>query len=214
MSIFRAFAAAALLALAASTAQATTITTTKEAQKIYNAGSGSVNVPLATSGLTGKKIDGALTLDLSDVTYWADGWYDTSTGAPVGTASRGFTSRQEMTESIDSWRFTLSHAGTSVTFDNTATGRELFGRNSATFTTGAFDGLLAGGEWLLTATTDYWLARKRMIQFDALVSADLATVPSSGGGGQVPVPATLLLILSGMGLVARRRRSDRLFSKS
>ena len=195
-----------------------------------------MNGPASTAYTTGagtnQVIDGTVRLDLSDLTYWADGFYNTQTLAPVGTGERGRSSRAEMTESINSWTLSLSHGGVTEEFSPVATGNELFGTNSLSFASDAFDGVVAGGEWILSAESDYWRTDKRKLQFDLAASFGTSTVDScatnpngagcgggsssssssggssSSGAGSVPGPASPFLLFAGLlGMVALRRRS-------
>jgi len=167
--------------------------------------SGTGSAAYSTGAKLDQVIDGAVNLSFTDTIFWSDGFYNTTTNELVGTGSRGRTSEQEMVESINSWDFTISHGGVTKAFSpDTATlgNTTHFGGNTLNFVTDAFDGIVAGGEWLLTATTDYWLGEKRKVQYDLSGSFNVAAAnsspggaPSSSGGGQVPAPGSLALLL-------------------
>jgi len=175
---------------------------------VATSGTGSANY--STGAGSDQVIDGAVNLSFADTIFWSDGFYNTTTEELVGSGSRGRTSAQEMVESINSWNFTISHGGVTEAFSpSTATlaNTTHFGGNTLNFATNAFDGIVAGGDWVLTATTDYWLEEKRKIQYDLSGSFNVAAAnPSPGstptssndpssGGGQVPVPGPLALLL-------------------
>jgi len=241
MNIIKSTAAAfiATILVSATAAHATAITTESyqfnDNDRMLVAMNGPASATYGTGADAAQVIDGNVNIDFSNVTFWADGFYDTNTLAPVGTGQRGLSSRDEMSEAIDSWTLSLSHGGVTEVLSPVATGNELFGQNSLSFVSTLFDGVVASGDWFLTASSDYWRTDKRKIQFDLAATFDVAnsatgssggsssggsssssssggsSSSSSGGsssGGQVPAPAPLTLI-GAMALFGawRRKRS-------
>ncbi len=215
-----ALAMAMTFAAAASNAQATTINF-NEGRTSLNDGTGANSTTVSTNAAADTVIDGTAQFDLTNIRYWWRG-RDGQSGADA------------QTEQANSWNFTLSHAGTTA---------DLGGLPGATgnywFMTDVFDGITAAGDWILTATSDYYAADKQMIAFDlaGFFNTAAAPAPDAGvagggaagggaggagggaggaggggaagggaGGGQVPVPATLFLILAGFAGMAGARR--------
>jgi len=217
----------------AHTAQASVIQFSDQDNMLV-AQSGTGSESYSTGAGLDQVIDGAVNLSFTDVTFWSDGFYNVNTNELVGEGSRGNSSAAEMVESINSWDFTISHGGVTETFSPpTATlgNTTHFGGNVLSFATDAFDGLVAGGDWILTASTDYWLNEKRKVQFDLTGAFDVVAAPTSSGGttspgdttspggssssssgaGQVPVPGPLALLLPfGLwgGLRARKNKTQ------
>lgn len=138
-------------------------------------------------------IDGQVQIDATHIDYW---W----------KRRPHQSSKAARTEQANSWNFTLSHAG------QTADLGGLPGAvNDHWFKTDAFDGVTAGGDWVLTATSDYYASHKRMIAFDLAGFFHTKAAPtSSSGGGSVPVPASALFILmglAGIGAASRRKKA-------
>ena len=185
---------------ASSNAHATTIVESEpvgfnEGRTSLNADSGSASTTISPNVAADTVIDGQVQIDATNIRYWWDG-RDGQSGA------------EARIEQANSWNFTLTHAGKTA---------DLGGLPGAVtdhwFKTTAFDGLAAGGDWILTATSDYYKSAKRMIAFDLagffFTNVGLTNGGNGGGGnggGQVPAPGGLLLILAGLAGIASTRR--------
>lgn len=187
-------AAAAILAIAITfaaagqQAHATTIAPSerisfREGTTLLNAANGPASTTISPNAPAGTVIDGAVQVDVTKIQFW----WRSRTGQSYNDAR---------IEAANSWNFTLSNGDTTVDLGG------LPGAvNDHWFRTNAFDGLSAGGDWVLSATSDYYAASKRMIQFHL---AGFFNVKP----GEVPVPAPILLILAGMvGIAGMRRKA-------
>ena len=191
-----AFGVAVTLLAASPHANATVIdssirTSFNEGRTLFDASAGPASKTISTNVGADRVIEGVVQVDATDIQLW---W----------KRRHGQSRRQARRETADAWTFTLSHAGKTV---------DLGGLPGPVkdhwFKTSAFDGLTAGGDWVLTATSDYYRRAKRMIEFNLagfFFTKVSQTNPPGGGGGQVPAPAPLLLILAGLAGMAGMRR--------
>ena len=185
---------------ASSHAEATVITPSERTsfnagRTLLDASGGAASTTITTGVAADRVIDGQVQIDATSIQYW----WKRRNGQSGGNAQR---------EGANAWTFTLSHAGTTANlggFPGAVTNHW--------FKTSAFDGVIASGDWVLTATSDYYKSAKRMVEFNLagfFSSTAAPTTGSSGGstssGGQVPLPGTLLLILAGIGGIASARR--------
>lgn len=198
MKWFKTALAIAGLTLATSAANAGTITDRahfdRQNNVLLDASNGPASTTLTSNAPANTVVDGKVQIDITDIEYW---W----------KRRNGQSSWAAKNEQARSWNFTLSHAG------QTANLGGLPGAvNGYWFKTNAFDGVTTGGDWVLTATSDYWKSAKKMIQFDLAGYFNYKAAPTtSSSGGSVPVPATALLILmglAGMGASSRRNQAE------
>ncbi len=195
MNIFKLSAAAfgVLVTVLATTpdANATVIdprerTSFNEGRTLLDASGGAASTTFSTGVDATRVIDGAVQLDIRDIRYW---W----------KTRPGQTDYDARNEAANAWTFTLSHAGTTANLGGLAGAT-----NDHWVRTSAFDGVTAGGDWVLTATSNYFHNAKKQIEFN--LTGFFYTIAGNPGGGQVPAPATLFLILAGLAGMAGARR--------
>lgn len=197
MKWFKTAMAVAGIMLATSAAQASTITDRAKFERqnnvLLNATGGPASTKLWSNANPDHVVDGNVQIDISDIKYW---W----------ARRPGQSSTKARNEQAKSWSFTLSHGGTTADLGG------LPGAvNQYWFKTDAFDGVTAGGSWVLTATSNYYKNAKKMIEFDIagfFNTKPAPTTSSSSSGGSVPVPASALFVLVGLaGMGAARRKT-------
>lgn len=182
-------------------------------QVFLNAKNGADSLTISPAAPANSVIDGNVTLQLDNILYW----YDRRNGQSFSSARK---------EQAKSWDFELSYGGTTVDLPDLTSAVI-----NTTFSTAAFDGVVAGGDWVLSANSDYYSPKKRMVRIDLSGFFDTAAATtgssssssggtsssggsstsssssSSSGGGSVPVPASALFVLVGLaGIGAARRR--------
>ncbi len=144
----------------------------------------------ASNAESGKAIDALVQIDATDMHYWLKKRHDRPSSAK----------RQEAAEA---WTFTPTHSHKIINL-----GGLPHTANNDWLNTTTFNGVTSSGDWVLTATADYYHKAKRMIEM-SLAGFFFAQVgASTSGGGNVPAPAPLMLILTGLaGIAATRRKA-------